>query len=535
MNRLFVCASVIALAGAAYGETGYEGNTWNVPGDFATIQDAIDNAAPGDTICLIGAGPFAPFTLNVDDITIKGADLRPAPQPEPMGCDFKVNKKLDQDNTRPVCEDLPSIDGGGTTGSLITANGATIIGVCFTNGKDSHFNGGALKVADNASASLSYVVFDGNKADEDGGALWVGRNSSVSVNNAVFSNNEAEFGGAIQAGQGATLSLTDVDFNNNLATGSGGAIDLLAAASVSIEASCFIGNEAETTVAGFGGAISMFLTPVEIKNAVFCDNSAIRGGGAIYNEDGDLDIWYSTFWNNTSLSGGGIEQLASPSAGSEPISKTDITNSAIVSTRLVNNIRGSVPDADAIRMEVFYSFYDRDFAGEPRVRGLCGVIGLADLPVDASTGEQITPADLFVDAANCDFHLVYSPCWDNPLIDSADSRACADLCFDKDDNGRAIDVVDNPSTGLVDEGIENTGVDIWLRNHTCDAADMGAYEYKQAPFSEILVSCEGDADFDGDVDIDDIFVVLRKFGYPCVLSDGCTDTESDGGFQGGLR
>ena len=539
MNRILVTAGALALiAGTAVAgdemEMPVEPTKWDVPSAAAaTIQDAIDAAAPGDIICLVGDGPYAPFTVTVAGLTIIGNDLTPmSEERDPEVSDFKVNKKDDQDNTRPACEDLKVVDGGGEAGSLIDAAGVTIIGVCFTNGKDSHGNGGALKIADDASASLAYVSFADNKADEDGGAVYVGRDASLSINNAVFSGNEAEFGGGLYADQGSTVSLVDVDFLGNTATGSGGAIDILAAAGVSIEASCFEGNEAATTVAGFGGAISMFLAPVEIKNAVFCGNAAIRGGGAIYNEDGDLDVWYSTFYDNTSLSGGGIEQVASPSAGSEPASKTDITNSVIVETRLVNNILGGGLDADAIRMEVFYSFYDRSFMGEPRVRGVIGNLGLDDLPIDASTEEQITVSQLFVDAENCDLRLVYSPCWTNPLIDSADSRACEDLCFDKDDLGRAIDVVDNPSTGLVNEGIDNTGVDIWRRNHTCDAADMGAYEYKQDAFGVIAASCSGDANFDGVVDIDDIFEVLRKFGYPCVVSDGCQDNETGSGATG---
>lgn len=525
MNRLFVCAGLIAMAGAAAaGSEGYEGVEINVPGDYATIQDAIDNANPGDTICVLSSGPWAPFTVDVDGLTIKGADVKPEPQPEPMGSDFKVNKKLDQDNTRPACEELYTIDGQDQEATLITANGVTICGFSFVNGKDSHGNGGALKVT--GSATLSYVCFTDNKADENGGAVFVGPNASVSINNATFANNNAEFGGAIEVDNGGSLSLVDVDFNGNTANDAGGAIDAFAAASITIEACCFEGNVAERGSLGQGGAIYNALSPMSVKNSVFCNNSASFGGGAIFSLDGDNDIWYSTFWNNTSLSGGGIEQSASPSTGSDPVSKTDITNSILVTTHLVNNVRGIVGGNGGMEtlMDVFYSWSDQDLQNSPRVRDRDGNLGLDSLPVDT------VPADMFVDAFNCDFRLVCDFCYKAPVIDAADSRACEDLCFDKDDNGRAIDKVDNPSTGLVDEGMENTGVDIWRRNHTCDAADMGAYEFKPEPFTEILVSCEGDTDFDGDVDIDDIFVVLRKFGYPCVISDGCDDIETDGGF-----
>lgn len=524
MNRLFVCAGLIAIAGvaAAGSEVVEDGTTWTVPGDYATIQEAIDNASPGDIVCLTGMGPYGTFTCDVDGLTIKGNDLRPEPRPAPEGSDYKINRKLDQDNTRPNCESLPVVDGEGQYSSLISGNGVTIVGISFVNGKDDHNDGGALKIV--GSATVSYSCFDHNKADEDGGAIYVEAGASLWVNNSVFTNNSADFGGAIEARPGGTLHLVDCDFTDNLADGTGGAIDLVDATAY-IEACCFRGNDAERNILGQGGAIYSFISDVDIKNSVFCENTAFQGGGAIYSQDGDINVWYSTFWNNTSLSGGGIEQEASPSTGSDPVSKTDIVNSILVTTHLVNNVRGVVGGNGGMEtlMDVFYTWTDQDLSNSPRVRDRLGNLGLADLPVGT------TPADMFVDAFDCDFNLVCDLCYKAPVIDAADTSACPDLCFDKGDHGRTIDKVDNPSTGLIDEGMENTGVDIWLCNHTCAAADMGAYEFKPLPFNEILVSCEGDTDFDGDVDIDDIFVVLRKFGYPCVVTDGCEDITTDPG------
>lgn len=48
-------------------------NTWNVPGDFATIQDAIDGATSGDVI-LVGAGSYAEaIIIDAKNLTITGA------------------------------------------------------------------------------------------------------------------------------------------------------------------------------------------------------------------------------------------------------------------------------------------------------------------------------------------------------------------------------------------------------------------------------------------------------------------------------
>src|SRR3972149_3891087 len=51
------------------------GQTWNVPGDFATIQAAINAAAIGDTI-LVAPGTYAEAVVINKVITLEGANYR---------------------------------------------------------------------------------------------------------------------------------------------------------------------------------------------------------------------------------------------------------------------------------------------------------------------------------------------------------------------------------------------------------------------------------------------------------------------------
>ena len=49
-----------------------ERTTWNVPGDFTTIQAAVDGAGPGDTIN-VGAGTYQEDIIVSKQLTLAGA------------------------------------------------------------------------------------------------------------------------------------------------------------------------------------------------------------------------------------------------------------------------------------------------------------------------------------------------------------------------------------------------------------------------------------------------------------------------------
>ena len=70
LRKLFVyvcfAALVVLLSAGAQADT-----FWNVPGDFDTIQDAINAASPGDTI-IVGAGLWDGAVINKESLAIIG-------------------------------------------------------------------------------------------------------------------------------------------------------------------------------------------------------------------------------------------------------------------------------------------------------------------------------------------------------------------------------------------------------------------------------------------------------------------------------
>jgi hypothetical protein len=146
-----------------------------VPGDYSTIQDAIDAALPGDTV-LVAPGTY----------------------PERIDFLGKAIRVEGEAGAGATC-----IDGGGG-GSVVTMKSgegpdAVLSGFTLTHGKAEE--GGGI-FCENASPTITGNVVAGNEGTR-GGAIFC-RGASPLVENNLLCGNEVYRGGGLYCEQGAS-------------------------------------------------------------------------------------------------------------------------------------------------------------------------------------------------------------------------------------------------------------------------------------------------------------------------------------------
>lgn len=126
-------------------------------------------------------------------------------------------------------------------------------------------------------------LINGLASNNNGGAVLIadsfGGSKNISFTQMVFENNVATFaGGAVRVSEPGTVTITQSTFVNNNAGSFGGAIEN-SNSSISISNSTFMGNQANA-----GGAVyNAGSMTADITNGTFLNNGASGAGSAVYN------------------------------------------------------------------------------------------------------------------------------------------------------------------------------------------------------------------------------------------------------------
>jgi parallel beta-helix repeat protein len=250
--------------------------TINVPGDYATIQGAIDGASDGDTV-QVAAGTY---TENID---------------------FK-GKNISVIGAGP---DLSIIDGG-AAGSVVTCDSGetstTVLdGFTITNGSASS-GGGMLNAS--SSPTVTNCTFSGNTATNSrGGGMYNTSSSSPTVTNCTFSSNTATYGGGMY-NSNSSPTVTNCTFSGNTADNNGGGMFNGSNCSPTVTNCTFSGNTADNNGGGMYNGYSSTPTvsncilwgdsPDEIYNdslsTLTVSFSDVQGGLPSYTVDGGGNI-----------------------------------------------------------------------------------------------------------------------------------------------------------------------------------------------------------------------------------------------------
>ena len=261
--------AVVALLSLAVGDASAQ-STYSVPGDYTTIQAAIDAAADGDTI-------------QVDPGTYREAiDLG--------------SKAITVESTGGVASTL--IDGElvqGDAGSRVPvvvkvgqapASGRVVLrGLTIARGAGGYpfgtlggAGGGSGIAADRSRLLVEQCVIVGNASDHGAGIYaFVG---DLEIRDTTLSDNHALYGGGLNA-LGSALILSNVDLTGNTASvGAGVYINEPAAADISG------GRYENNSASSQGGAMyiqtSAFAATPSIAGVECVGNSAVSGGGIAF-------------------------------------------------------------------------------------------------------------------------------------------------------------------------------------------------------------------------------------------------------------
>ena len=261
----------------------------HVPGDYDTIQQAIDAAEDENTI-LVGPGTYDRIDYNGKCLYIYGV----------QGAAYTtINGK--QQGTVVDMSDIS------TSGAILS--GFTITGGIGELDVGIRCGGGVYAAGSNQVAIMKNVIRN-NTAFYGGGIYFNQGISNVRQN--IIENNTAENGGGMAIRFDADISLIGNVFRQNQAQSSG---DSAVGGGVYVENvgpffynNLFDGNSAQggvATILTFGGAICSLTAGSTIFNCTFVNNSVSTGtwvrGGAVY--FGGVNkyplVRNSIFWDNT--------------------------------------------------------------------------------------------------------------------------------------------------------------------------------------------------------------------------------------------
>ena len=257
----------------------------DVPGDYPTIQGAVDAAVDGDEI-RVAPGTYTSGVNNVVDMLGKAVTLRSTNGP--------AVTFIDGENTRSRFGRRGIICQNGETAQTVI-EGFTITN-CFA----------------------SWYDWDGDKEVDYweffGGGMWNRNGSSPTVINCRFLFNYAEYGGGIcnfdEEYSANEPTLIDCHFEGNTAgQGVGGGV-YNNSSSPPMTGCSFVDN-----IAGYGGGVlNAYDSNPLMTGCTFTGNTASADAGGVYNDSSMPTMINCTFTRNTAADDGGAVFNADPSS-----------------------------------------------------------------------------------------------------------------------------------------------------------------------------------------------------------------------------
>ncbi len=271
--KRFLLAITLLLCGVAFAIE------INVPGDYASIQSAINAANDYDVIVLeVGIWTGAENT-NID-FNGKLITLR----------------STDPDNPAVVAGTI--IDGEGSSRIFTFDSGegsdARVSGLTVTNGY-SNLGGGFYIYS--ASPVIDRCVISLNAADTEGGAIHCTDSEAVFID-CIIEENSSPKGGGVYCENSSTITVDNCVFQGNTCNGAGYGAAIHLRNSNALFKGCYIeGNYNDGSVAE-GGAVYVYGCDPVFSSCIIAGNRAKKGAAFFCNYYGDPVIKNCTVYGN---------------------------------------------------------------------------------------------------------------------------------------------------------------------------------------------------------------------------------------------
>jgi len=309
MNRRNTIGLAAALAavlgiGAATGAAAII----HVPGDYPTIQAAINAAANGDEVVVAPGTYYENINFFGKAITVRSSGGAPVTTID----GGTAARAITMNSGEPAGTVLDGFTITGQRGGVYIWNSSPTVQNCQVAGcsESSGAGGGGALVIDGAPL-FANTTFAANASTADGGAafcLGYGLVRHTEFRDCVFSANSSQLrGGAIKSNHGQNrVTVTRCTFTGNSALIDGGAIAFDFSNLASVTDCQFVDN-----TAGFGGAVYLLQqSQVTFSGCSFTENASTQtfdGGGALAVRDNSIaSVSQCTFTNNTGHAGGAV-------------------------------------------------------------------------------------------------------------------------------------------------------------------------------------------------------------------------------------
>lgn len=309
MKILTISISIMILASIKNGACQNTKVVIHVPGDYITIQNAINSASNGDTI-LVATGTY------FENLNLKGKNV------------ILTSNYIYSNDFNDILNTV--IDGGSpqhpdTASVILIVNGedstTAVNGFTLQNGKgtvweDEHgpgnfyTEGGAFLIQASSPTISNNLIINNEAINEEGsitsaggGAIRSGDGNPTIINNVIIHNEGLYGGGIVLNYSGAKIYNNIIAFNSGGQDFGGGGLWILGSpvADIEIINNHILGNYSYLT----GGGIRFWSTQATVKNCIIWNNrsmysspqiqgnadvtySVVEGG---YNGEGNLDVY----------------------------------------------------------------------------------------------------------------------------------------------------------------------------------------------------------------------------------------------------